>query len=409
MRLKKLSNNYSRKIGEIGKYLRFDNESKSMDEEGLTIREVRTKGDLEDFVKFNIDLYDGHPYHVPLLMDDDLNSLLPDKNPAHEFCDTIYLLAYRGNRIVGRIAGIINHHANEKWDQKRARFGFVDFEDDPEAVDALFDAVEEWAHDRGCEEMHGPLGFTDLDREGMLIEGFHQLGTMTAIYNFSYYPTHMERIGYTKDIDWMEFKIYVPKTIPERHKRMSDLVRKKYGLRVLKYTDRSAVLREYGDAIFELLNISYAHLYGVTELTQKQIDYYKKMYIPMLNLDFLALIIRDSDKVLVGFGVMIPSLSRALQKANGRLWPFGAVHLLRALKSKSPGILDLMLIAVHPDYQQKGVNALIFEDFIPIANQYQVKYVESNPELEDNMGVQTQWNDFKKVHHKTRRAYVKKL
>lgn len=407
MRLLKIGNGYGKKIA---RYLRFDGKGVGdADSEELALREVRTKGELEDFVKFNIDLYDGHPYHVPSLMADDLNLLLPEKNPAHAFCDTIYLLAYRGRRIVGRIAGIINHRANDKWGQNRARFGFVDFEDDPEAVDALFGAVEDWARSQGCDEIHGPLGFTDLDREGMLIEGFHQLGTMSTIYNFSYYPTHMERIGYTKDTDWLEYKIYAPKAIPERHKRMSDLVRKKYGLRVVKYTDRGAVLREYGDAIFELLNISYSHLYGVTELTYDQIQYYKKQYISLLNLELVPLVVRDSDKALVGFGVALPSLARAFQKANGRLWPTGIVHLLRALKSKTPGVIDLMLIAVHPDYQQKGVNALIFEDLIPIINEYQVKYVESNPELEDNRGVQAQWNDFKKVHHKTRRAYVKKL
>lgn len=402
----KIGNNYGKKLV---KYLHLDESSATTDLDKLIVREVRTKGQLVDFVKFNIQLYDGHPYHVPLLIEDDLNLLLPEKNPAHAFCDTVYYLAYRGDRIVGRIAGIINHHSNDRWNQNRARFGFVDFEDDPEAVDALFAAVENWARRNGCEEIHGPLGFTDLDREGMLVEGFHQLGTMAAIYNYSYYPAHMERIGYRKDTDWLEYKIYVPKSIPERHKRMSDLVRKKYGLRVVKYTDRSALVREYGDAIFELLNLAYSKLYGVTHLTHEQIQYYKKMYLPMVNLDLLPLVIRDSDKALIGFGVVMPSLSRALQKANGKLWPFGVVHLLRALKSKTPEILDLMLIAVHPDYQQKGVNALIFEDLIPIVNKYQVKYVESNPELEDNKSVQAQWNDFKKVHHKSRRAYVKKL
>lgn len=373
----------------------------------IVIKEVTGKKELRQFVKFNIDLYKGNPYHVPSLIYDEMMTLDREQNPAFEVCDAIYFLAYKGDRIVGRIAGIINRRSNEVWNQKRARFGFVDFIDDNEVVDALFAAVRTWARQQGMEELCGPMGFTDLDHEGMLVEGFDQLGTMATIYNHPYYPKQLERMGFAKDQDWHEFKVYVPDGVPEKHLRIGEIVKRKYGLKVVKCKSKKEIM-PYARPLFETLNVAYAPLYGFSPLTDKQIDYYIKMYIPMLRLDLITLIVREEDNALVGFGISIPSLSRALQKAKGQLWPFGWFHLLKALRSK-PKIIDLYLMGVLPEYQSKGVNALLFNDLIPIYKSLGAIYAESNPELESNNAVQAQWDYFKREHHKTRRVFIQKL
>lgn len=373
----------------------------------IVIKEVTGKKELRQFVRFNIDLYKGNPYHVPSLIYDEMMTLDRKQNPAFEVCDAIYFLAYKGDRIVGRIAGIINRRSNEVWNQKRARFGFVDFIDDDEVVDALFNAVRQWAKQQGMEELCGPMGFTDLDHEGMLVHGFDQLGTMATIYNHPYYPQQLERMGFFKDQDWHEFKVYVPDCVPEKHLRIGEIVKRKYGLKVVKCKSKKEVM-PYARPLFETLNISYAPLYGFSPLTDKQIDYYINMYIPMLRLDLLTLIVREEDNAVVGFGISIPSLSRALQKSKGQLWPFGWFHLLKALRSK-PEIVDLYLMGVLPEYQSKGVNALLFNDLIPIYKSLGVVYAESNPELESNNAVQAQWDYFKREHHKTRRVFIQQL
>ena len=373
----------------------------------IVIKEVTGKKELRQFVRFNIDLYKGNPYHVPSLIYAEMMTLDRKSNPAFEVCDAIYFLAYKGDRIVGRIAGIINRRSNEVWNQKRARFGFVDFIDDDEVVDALFNAVRQWAKQQGMEELCGPMGFTDLDHEGMLVHGFDQLGTMATIYNHPYYPQQLERMGFVKDQDWHEFKVYVPDCVPEKHLRIGEIVKRKYGLKVVKCKSKKEVM-PYARPLFETLNISYAPLYGFSPLTDKQIDYYINMYIPMLRLDLLTLIVREEDNAVVGFGISIPSLSRALQKTKGQLWPFGWFHLLKALRSK-PEIVDLYLMGVLPEYQSKGVNALLFNDLIPIYKSLGVVYAESNPELETNNAVQAQWDYFKREHHKTRRVFIQQL
>ena len=373
----------------------------------IVIKEVTGKKELRQFVRFNIDLYKGNPYHVPSLIYDEMMTLDRKQNPAFEVCDAIYFLAYKGDRIVGRIAGIINRRSNEVWNQKRARFGFVDFIDDDEVVDALFNAVRQWAKQQGMEELCGPMGFTDLDHEGMLVHGFDQLGTMATIYNHPYYPQQLERMGFVKDQDWHEFKVFVPDCVPEKHLRIGEIVKRKYGLKVVKCKSKKEVM-PYARPLFETLNISYAPLYGFSPLTDKQIDYYINMYIPMLRLDLLTLIVREEDNAVVGVGISIPSLSRALQKTKGQLWPFGWFHLLKALRSK-PEIVDLYLMGVLPEYQSKGVNALLFNDLIPIYKSLGVVYAESNPELETNNAVQAQWDYFKREHHKTRRVFIQQL
>lgn len=374
---------------------------------GVVIKEVTSKKELKKFVKFNIDLYKDNPYHIPGLIEEEMVTLDKKKNPAFEVCDAIYFLAYKDGKIVGRIAGMINRRSNEVWNQQRARFGFLDFIDDAEVVDALFNAVEKWAEEQGMKEIHGPLGFTDMDHEGMLIEGFDQLGTMAAIYNFPYYPQHLERMGYEKDQDWHEFKIYIPEGVPDKHLRIGEIVKKKYGLKTMKFK-KTKEIWPYAQKIFETLNEAYAPLYGFAPLTQKQIDYYVKMYIPMIRLDLVTLIIREEDDTVVGFGISLPSLSHAMQKAKGHLFPLGWIHLLKALKTK-PKVIDLYLTGVLPEYQNKGVNALLFNDLIPVYIGLGVEYAESNPELASNNAVQAQWDYFKREHHKTRRAFIKKL
>jgi GNAT superfamily N-acetyltransferase len=373
----------------------------------IVIKEVSTEKELREFVKFSIELYKDNPYYVPELITDEMEVLSKDKNPAFELCDAVYFLAYREGKIVGRIAGIINRPSNEVWKEEYARFGFVDFIDDAEVVDALFNAVEKWAVAKGMKTLHGPLGFTDMDNEGMLVDGFDQLGTMATIYNYPYYPVHMERMGFVKDQDWHEFKIYIPDGVPEKHLRIGEIVKKKYGLKVRKFKNAKEIM-PYVQRIFEALNAAFAPLYGFAPLSQKQIDYYVKKYIPMLRFELVTVIIREEDDAVVGFGISLPNMSKALQKARGRMLPFGWYYLLKALLSK-PKVVDLYLAGVLPEYQGKGVNALLFNDLIPIYKKIGTVYAESNPELETNNAVQAQWDYFKREHHKTRRAFIKHL
>ncbi|KXB37422.1 hypothetical protein HMPREF1869_00402 [Bacteroidales bacterium KA00251] len=373
----------------------------------VEIRTVQSKEDLKKFLEFGNELYRHNPYHVPSLIKDDMDTLSPDINPAFEFCEAIYFLAWRGKQIVGRIAGIINHRANEAWNNLNARFGFVDFINDNEVVDALFNAVEEWARSKGMEMLHGPLGFTDMDKEGMLVEGFDQLGTMITLYNYAYYPKQLERIGFVKDIDWKEYKIFIPDEVPEKHKRISEIIKKKYGLRVI-HPRSTKEIKPYIQEFFETINSCYSNLYGYSELSPLQIAYYAKTYVPLLRPDFVVLVEREEDNRLIGVSVALPSLSKALKKSNGKLAPFGWMHLLSALKG-NPKVVDLLLVAVLPEYQNRGVNALFFDALIPAFKKCGVEYAESNPELETNMAVQMQWDYFERVHHKLRRCFIKKL
>ena len=373
----------------------------------ITIREISGKKALKKYVQFNIDLYKENPYAVPPLIFDEVGTLSPDKNPAFEFCESVYYMAYDEEKPVGRIAGIINHKVNEKCGKKSARFGFVDFIDNTEVSSALFNAVEKWAREKGMEEIIVPLGFTDMDPEGLLIEGYDQPGTMVAIYNYPYYVNHITRLGYEKDNDWVEFKIYVPEEIPVKHKRISDIVQAKYKLKVLKYNSIKKIVKDYGRKIFELINQAYADLYGYSALSEKQIDYYVKMYVPMVRLENVSLIVNEKEE-LVGVGIAIPSMTKALQKAKGKLFPFGFIHILKALRGKND-VVDLLLVALRPDYQNTGANALLFSDLIPVFIKNGYKYAESNPELEENGKVQSQWQYFENVQHKRRRAYKKRL
>lgn len=374
----------------------------------VTIKPVTTKKEMKQFICFNYELYKDSPYAVPELYSDVRDTLDPTKNAAFEFCEAQPFIALRGNEVVGRIVAIINHKANSAWDKKAVRFGWVDFIDDTEVADALFATVEKWGQERGMTEVHGPLGFTDFDPEGMLVEGFDRIGTMATIYNYPYYPTHMERMGYTKDVDWMEYLLTAPKELPEKHARITRIVKEKYGLHVVKYTSHSKLARERGTAIFELLNEAYAHLYGYSALSPKQIQQYINSYLPLLDLRLVPIIV-DKDDNLIGFGILLPFLAEAFQKARGFMFPFGWWHLIKALKWNKTKTTEMLLVAVKPEYQGKGAVALIFDDIIPVHNQLGYKWSESNPELESNTKMQAQWDYFERENHKRRRAYKKDI
>lgn len=375
----------------------------------LRIARVTTKRMLRDFVEYPLSLYKDNPYYCPPLISDDLNALTPGKNASLEHCDLVCYLAYRGDRIVGRIAGIINHAANDRWGQNRARIGFLDFEDDEEVSEALISVVTDWAQGFGCDELAGPLGFTDMDREGVLVEGFSQVATFIEGYNYPYYAHHLERLGFEKDVDWYSFKIYPPRFVPERYRKGADIVRRRYGLEAFYVEDRKELVAKYANELFDLFNRTYSNLYGSSKLSDAEIQHLIDTFLPMINTDLIALVRRMADNKLVGFGVVMPSITKALQRSRGKLWPFGFIPILSALKRRHADVIDLMLIAVDPQYQAKGVNALIFELMIPTIHEYGVQYVESNLELEYNVHIQTQWNFFRKVHHKTHRCFVKPL
>ncbi len=365
------------------------------------------KSELKKYVQFGIDLYKGNDCYVPPLVFDEIDTLHPDKNPAFDFCRAQSFMAYRDNKPVGRITAIINDVVNQRTGEKTMRFGWVDFIDDKEVADALFKAAEDWGRNQGMTSIVGPMGFSDMDHEGMLIDGFNELGTMATIYNHAYYPTHMERMGYVKDADWVEFRITIPDAVPDKYQRIAEIVRKKFNLRTVKFTSRKKLKDAYGQALFELINDAYDKLYGYSPLTQRQIDYYIGMYLGVLRLEDVSVIVDENDK-LVGVGISMPSFSRALQKSGGKLFPFGWRHILKAMKGKSEGV-DLMLIAIAKEYLGKGVNALLFTDLLPgyIRNGY--KWAESNIELEDNQNVQKQWEYFDYRQHRRRRAFKKSL
>lgn len=374
----------------------------------IIIKKVNSKKELKTFIRFNYELYRGNPYSVPDLYDDMLGTFSPKKNAAFEFCEADYFLAYKNGKVVGRVAAIINKRANETWNKKEVRFGWIDFIDDLEVSEALLDTVAKWGKERGMEAMVGPLGFTDMDAEGMLIEGYDQLSTMSTIYNFPYYPQHMEKLGFEKEADWVEFRLTVPDKLPEKFVRISEIILQKYKLKIKKVKRKEIKEKNYGQKIFDLINEAYAPLYGYSKMTQGQINQYIKMYLPLIDLRMVSLV-EDENGELIAAGISMPSLSEALQKAKGKMLPFGWYHLLKALFFKKPKVLDLLLVGVKPEYQSKGVNALLFYDLVPVYQQMGFKYGESNPELEVNKKVQSQWNAFESVLHKRRRAYKKML
>lgn len=366
--------------------------------------DIKTK---KKFVRFPIQLYKDNPYYVPPLVFEELDTLNPAKNPAFAMCEMQMFLAMRGQEIVGRICAIINHKANEVWNIKAGRFSFYDFIDDEEVVDALFNAAETWLKEKGMTSLVGPSGFSGLDHEGLLIEGFEHVTTMASKYNFDYYQKHIERIGFQKEVDAQEYLITVPEEVPERHLRIAEMVKKRYKLKVLKFKNMKEV-KPYVVKLFNLLNKVYSPLYGFVPLSQEQIDYYVKMYVPILRWDLVTIVIEEETDEVVAFGITMPSLSRGLIKARGNLFPMGWYHILRDMKFNNP-VMDLLLIGIDPEYQGKGVNAIIFTDIISRAYKLGFRYAESNPELEVNSKVNSLWEGFDAVQHKKRRFYKKNL
>ena len=378
----------------------------------IQIKRVETKKDLKRFIEFHYDLYKGNPYDVPNLYSDEVNTLSKDKNAAFDFCEAEYYLALKEGKIVGRVAAIINHKANEKWKKKDVRFGWIDFIDDIEVSRALFEAVEEYGRKKGMDDIVGPLGFTDMDPEGMLTWGFDKLGTMATIYNYEYYPQHMEKLGgWKKDNDYVEYYLVVPEKSPEKYTKIAEMVEKRYNLHVRKLTKKDIFQGGYGKKLFDLINLTYSDLYGFSELTDRQIDQYVKMYFPFADLN-LVTVIEDGNKdnQLAGLGITIPSLSHALQKCRrGRLFPFGWWHLLRAIKFHKTDGVDLLLMGFLPEYRSKGANALLFADLIPRYVNYGFKWGETQVEMESNEGVQSQWGPLDPINHKKRRCYIRSL
>ncbi|KXB83667.1 hypothetical protein HMPREF3034_01062 [Prevotella sp. DNF00663] len=378
----------------------------------VEIKKVESKKELKDFIEFHYDLYKGNPYDVPNLFSDELNTLSPNKNAAFDFCEAEYYLAYKEGKLVGRVAAIINHKANDKWGQMNVRFGWLDFIDDEEVLRALLKAVEDYGRQKGMQHVVGPLGFTDMDPEGMLIEGFDQLGTMPTIYNYPYYPQHIEHIGgFEVDNRYVEYKIAVPDTIPEKFAKIASMIESRYNLHVKKLTKKDVFEGGYGRKIFELINSTYKDLYGYSELSDRQIDQYINMYLKLADLNLITLVEDwNADKKLCGIGITIPSLSIALQKCHrGRLWPMGWWHLLRAIKCHKTEGVDLLLMGVLPEYRAKGTNALIFADLIPRCQAYGFKWGESQVEIESNENVQSQWEYLERTLHKRRNCYKKTI
>jgi len=372
---------------------------------GIEIREVLTNRELTTFIRFPFQIYQDHPFWVPALDFDELNTLRRDKNPAFEYCEARYWMAFRDGKPVGRIAGIINRRYIEKWKNRYARFGWIDFVDDESVCRALVQTVEDWARQNRLAAVHGPLGFTDLDREGMLVEGFQELGTLATIYNHSYYPKYLEACGYRKDTDWVEFQAKNPAEVPEKIQRVAEIARKRLKLRVLELKKPKDIL-PYAKGVFDVLDAAYAGLYGVVPLTDRQVDAYIKQYFGFVNPEYIKIVVDDHDKV-AGFLIALPSLSRALQKSRGRLLPLGFIHLYSALKRNK--YLDMYIAAVRPDLQGKGVNAIFMTEIAKSAGKNGVISAESNPELETNQRVQSSWDYFETRQHKRRRCYLKGL
>lgn len=371
----------------------------------VIIKEVLTKKQLKEFIDLPYRLYKGNKYYLPQLKKDVKATFDKSINPAFDFCEAKYWLAYKNNKLVGRIAAVINYSFIEKWQNKYMRFGWIEFEQDSNIAKALLNKVEEWAMEKGMSAVHGPLGFTNFDYAGLLIDGFDQLGTFATIYNYPYYASFIENAGYKKDVDWLEFKIKLPERMPEKLEKIARIVEKRLDLKVVKIGSKKDVI-PYAKELFTLMNASYAELYGMVPLNERQIAYNTKKYLGFIRPDFVSLVL-DKSGALAAFGITMPSMALALQKAKGHLFPFGIFHILKAFRKNDLG--DLALIAVRKDLQGKGVNALLMHDLTKSYIKNGIKYAESNPELETNTKVQSLWEYYDTVQHKRRRCFIKHL
>lgn len=374
----------------------------------LEIKEITTHKELKQFIEFTNTLYRECEYYCPPLFFDEVNCFDKEKNPALEVCDYKLWMAYRDGKAVGRIAGIVNYRANETWGYKNARFGWFDFIDDLEVSKALLDTVVAWGKEKGMTAINGPVGFTDFDHQGLLLEGYEYLAPMASLYNFPYYVKHFDAYGLTKDADWIEIQVYPPTCCPERLNRIAEIVKERSHVRVDKVKNARELVRKYGIEYMDVIDIAYQKLYNFQPMTIKQKNYYKDMYFPILNFDFVTLVVNDKDEV-VGVGVGMPDISEALRKCGGHLFPFGWYYVLKALKAKQMDAFNFLLIAVRPDYQDKGINALFFQDQIPYINKYKIKRLETTSILETNTKNIANFTQFDHKMHKRRRAYIKQI
>lgn len=374
----------------------------------VEIREIHGKRALEKFIDFANDLYADCPYYCPPLFFDEMNSFDPEKNPAMEVCDCKLWMAYRDGEPVGRIAGIINHRANEKWGFKHVRFGWFDFIDDLEVSHALLDTVAAWGKEHGMDGLNGPVGFTDFDHEGLLIEGFDYPAVLSSLYNYPYYEKHIDAYGLTKEVDWVELQIYQPAEVPERINRLAEVVKERYHVHVVKVKNSRELVKRFGISYMDVIDEAYQKLYNFQPMTEKQKNYYKDMYFSFLNFDLVTLVVNDKEE-LVGVGLGMPNIAPALRKCGGKLFPFGWYHILKALRAKKMDTFQFLLLAVRPDYQDKGLTTLFLQDQIPILNRYGIKTLESTNMLETNNKILSffAWIDHKQ--HKRHRAYIKSI
>lgn len=375
--------------------------------EALRIIKVNSSREMSDFIHVTDRIYRDCTQYVPDFESDIRGLFDHRKNPGLEFSDIQPFVAYRGNAPVGRIVGIINRKANEKWNIRNVRFSMIEFIDDPEVSSALIGAVETWGKERGMEKIHGPLGVTDFDKEGMLVEDFNLKGSMTAIYNPPYYPRHMEALGFEKEVDWQQVRIRIPEEVPARYARTAQYAREQIGLTVKKCSKRE-LLGECGQQVFRLFNAAYAPIFGFSELSPRQVNSFLRKYLVLIDTRLIPVVFNKEGEI-VGAAVTMASLVEALQKSRGRLLPLGWWHLLRSMKLKHEGCAEMLLVAVRPDYQGLGVNALFFDDLIPVFNKYGFRWAETGPQLEDNIRELTQWKPLKPEFVKRRRCYVKSL
>jgi GNAT superfamily N-acetyltransferase len=371
----------------------------------IELREAKSLGDIRKFVRFPFKLYRGNEYWIPPLIKGEVDNLRADRNPAFEHCDARYVLAWRDGEIVGRIAGIINHRFIEKWDRKLARFCWLEFIDDLEVSGALLADIESWARSKGMEGITGPIGFTTFEQLGILIYGFDELPTFSSTYNYPYYPDHLEHHGYAKDVDYVEYEVAAPREVPEKAGRISEITRKRLKLNMLRAESRKDLL-PYASQVFDVINAAYDPLFGFVPLTDKQIVHFVKKYFSFILPEYTTVVLDSEDRV-VGFQISMPSLSRAFQKARGRLYPFGFRHLLKAMKD--PDRIDILLVGIVPEYQGKGVNALFMTEMSKTCIEKGIKWAESNSELEENLKVQNFWRYFDARHHKRKRVFMKAL
>lgn len=374
----------------------------------VTITEVKTKKDLRAFVKFPMNLYKGCPYYVPNLYFDEMNALDQNKNPMCKYAKFVKYLAWKDGKVVGRVAGIINEIANRDWNHNEVRFGWFDFIDDREVSRSLLEKVIEWGKSLGMTQISGPLGFTDFDNEGMVVEGFDQISSFMLKFNYPYYREHMEALGYEKVIDWQEYRIFVPEQVPEKVSRIAEIVADRYKLHVRNITKKEINKEKYGQKIFDLINKTYCELFDFTVLPPEVIDSYVDTYLGFIDLRYVVVIENEEGK-LVALAITMPSLAHAVQKCGGYLFPFGWWHVIKSMYIKHEEALELMLIAVDPEYRNKGANAMLFNELIPRIIAGGFKYGESNAELETNNKIQNQWDLYDKQLQRVRRIFGKSI